>query len=192
MSQKEKRFNAALHAAADALEEIEVPFHLHSGTALGAHREKTFIRHDEDVDLAVFAKDYSHKIIPAMKRHGFELERTFGKIDHGKEYTFVYKNGVFLDIFFIYEGKYKNNPINWYATYLNEICDNMKYKKCRWFSRPYRPIRMEFLGREYKVIPKKTIIDLYGKTWHTPKKYTYDEGVEKKFFPNLIMEKSKK
>lgn len=191
-TRKEKKFNKALTAAADALDSIGVPFHLHSGTALGAHREKTFIAHDEDLDIAIFIEDYTPKVLKVLRENGFTLERAFGKMDHGREYTFSYKNGVLFDIFLIYKGVYKKKSVRWYASYLNEICDNMKYKKCRWFNSPYRPVRMDFLGREYFVIPKKTIIEIYGKTWNVPKKYTYDEGVEKREWPNLIEEPKRK
>ena len=46
---KEDRFKKVLEAAKDALDSINLPFHLHSGTALGAHREKTFIKHDHEI-----------------------------------------------------------------------------------------------------------------------------------------------
>ena len=53
----EKKFNDVLKSAKKALDSVNIPFHLHYGTALGAYREKSFIAHDHDIDLCVFSKD---------------------------------------------------------------------------------------------------------------------------------------
>ena len=45
------------------------------GTLLGYVREKSFLRHDYDLDLAILAKDYARidRLIGAMKNRGFSL-----------------------------------------------------------------------------------------------------------------------
>ena len=53
----EKQFNDVLKSAKRALDSINIPFHLHAGTSLGAYREKSFIAHDHDIDLALFSHD---------------------------------------------------------------------------------------------------------------------------------------
>lgn len=184
---KQERFNDTLHAAKSALDSAGIPFHLHSGTALGAHREKKFIPHDEDIDLGVFAKDYNRKLASEMYKHGFEAKysRHFGTLKHGKEYTFWYKNGTPLDIFLIYTGKHESKGIFWYASYLG-ICNKCPQKTCRWKLRTYRPVNIKFKGTLYKSVPKKTLIDMYGKDWKTPHKFSYDEGVEEGYYKGLI------
>ena len=83
---KEKRFNKVLQTAKSALESINVKFHLHFGTALGVHREHSFIKHDNDIDIGIFYKDVNTRekvseIKKAMEEHGFKLDATLGKID---------------------------------------------------------------------------------------------------------------
>ena len=117
---REKRFQHVLESAKDALDEIHVPFHLHAGTALGAHREKTFIPHDHDIDIAVFSKDVSDKktaneVIEAMKRHGFSINNFLGKLKRGKEIQFQ-KDNIPLDIFWVYPGNYRGNKYNLVAS----------------------------------------------------------------------------
>ncbi len=186
---KQQRFNAALKAAKKALDEAGIPFHLHSGTSLGAHREKKFIEHDEDIDIAVFRDDWNRKLVTSMKKHGFtpkSYSRRLGTLKTGKEYSFHYKNGIPLDIFLVYKGRYKNKDIFWYPSFF-EVCDEMRNKTCRWHVRPYKPIRIKFMGEEYYTVPKKTLVDMYGKDWKTPKKFTFEEGMaDDTLYVNLI------
>ena len=51
---EQDNFNNVLKSAKEALDSVNIPFHLHAGTALGAHRERNFIKHDHDIDLAIF------------------------------------------------------------------------------------------------------------------------------------------
>lgn len=187
MKNKQARFNDALLAAKAALDAAGIPFHLHSGTALGAHRNKAFIAHDEDIDLGVFVEDYNRKLAGEMYKHGFEpkFSKHFGTIKHGKEYTFYYKNGVPLDIFLIYKGKHKGRNIFWYGSYLG-MCNKFPLKTCKWELRPYKPYNIKFKGVNYKVVPKKTLVDMYGKDWKKPKKFDYDQGIEEGHYKGLI------
>jgi len=180
---KQKKFNNALLAAKAALDAAGIPFHLHSGTALGAHREKRFIPHDEDIDLGVFEEDYNHNLASEMYKHGFEIKhlKHFGTIKYGKEYSFRYKNGVPLDIFLIYTEK----NFFWYASYFG-MCNKCPRKTCRWKLRQYRPVNIKFKGIQYKTVPMKTLIDMYGKDWRIPHKFSYDEGIEKGLYKGLI------
>ena len=186
---KQKRFLAALNAAKNALDEAGIPFHLHSGTALGAHREKKFIKHDEDIDLGVFVEDWNRNLISKMKKWGFESkyanDKHFGTIKKGKEYTFFYKNGVPLDIFLVYSGKHDNKNINWVASYLG-ACNKKPGKMCKWQVRAYKPILINFMGKQFYTVPKKTLADMYGKDWHIPKVFDYDTGVERGDYKGLM------
>ena len=98
MTTKELKFKKVLESAKKALDSINISFHLHAGTALGAHREKTFIPHDHDIDLAVFYEDvntYSKlkKLENAMIKNGLEIDSKLGKLSRGKEIQFVKNSG---------------------------------------------------------------------------------------------------
>jgi len=84
---------------------------------------------------------------------------------------------VSLDIFWVYEATYKEKKYYILSSYYGK-CDNYKYKACIWAYRPYRPVKVNFLGNIYHAIPKKTLEDAYGKDWKIPKKFTYEQGLE--------------
>ena len=133
MTLKSKKFNAVLIDAKHALESIDIPFHLHSGTALGAHREHDFIEHDNDIDLAVFYNDVHTKkqvddIIFVMEEYGFELFSQNGSLKRGYELQFNHiKKDVDLDIFWVYEGNYRDKDYYILSSYFSK-CDEMKYR----------------------------------------------------------------
>lgn len=181
LTSKAKKFNKVLLSAKDALDSINVNFHLHAGTALGAHREKTFIQHDDDIDLAVFYKDVDNNaklkaLQKAMIANGFVISSKLGKLESGKEIQFE-KNGISLDIFWVYEGEYRGKEFYILSSYYGR-CDKLPYKQCVWGYRPYKVQRMNFLGKTYQVVPKKTIEDMYGKDWKIPKKFGYFDGIQ--------------
>ena len=71
-----------------ALDGLNIPFFLSSGTCLGYFREKKFIEYDYDIDIGIFSTDYTHKIVKAMKKVGLKLYRTLGDLDGGLELSF--------------------------------------------------------------------------------------------------------
>lgn len=186
---KEIRFNRILKSCKKALDSIGVEFHLHFGTALGAHREKTFIKHDDDIDVAVFSKDINNytrvnEIIYSMENNGFKLLNSFGTIKSFFELQFE-KDNIGLDIFWITKKKYKGKNYFMYSSYYG-LCDKLKNNKCIWGMSPYKTIKINFLGIEYNIIPKSTLVDLYGKDWKIPKKYYYFEGLQDNNFKGLL------
>ena len=188
MSQrKQKKFDKVLRDAKKALDDAGIKFHLHSGTALGAIRDEKFIDYDPDIDLGVFVEDWNKKLVTCMKKNNFELVESRGTLKFGKEYTFVHKNGISLDIFIVYKSRYQGKPIYWVASYLG-LCDEMKYKLCRWAYRPYKPKKIMLYGTEYYTMPEKSLVDAYGTDWREPKKFDYIEGVSKSLYKGLIRE----
>lgn len=191
---KVKRFTRTLKACKKALNDAKIPFHLHSGSALGAIREGSFIEHDNDIDIAVFANDYKRTLVTAMKKNGFEVSSTYGTLDFGKEYTFCHeKTKVCVDVFIVYSEIDRKNSKDfsgerfyWIASYLG--CYDHKYKRCRWKYRPYVPVPIKINGLDVMTAPVSMVEDGYGPDWSTPKKFDYFEGLEKKHYTNLIDE----
>ena len=182
LNEKEILFNTALLDAKKALESIDIPFHLQQGTGLGAYREKSFIPHDDDIDLGVFYKDVNtaqqvKQIVRAMKKNGFELNTVLGKMKSGKELKFTHiQTDVPLDIFWVYEGEYRGKKYAIIATYYG-LCDTFPRKQCIWGYKPYKTVPINFLGTEYQIFPKSSLIDMYGTDWNIPKKFGYFEGL---------------
>ena len=80
-----------------------IEYSLAFGSMLGAVREHGFIKHDLDLDVAVWAEDYSEKLRSALLKCGFKMKHTLlvddGKL--GREETYEL-DGVSIDIFYIY------------------------------------------------------------------------------------------
>jgi len=68
----------------------------------GYFRECGIIPYTTDVDIGVFAKDYSENIVKEFLYRGFYLKHIFGKPNDSYELSFV-SNGVKVDLFFFYE-----------------------------------------------------------------------------------------
>lgn len=83
---------------------MNIPLWLEFGTLLGAYREKSFIKHDFDIDCGMYAKDYSLVFEDNLLAKGFFKVRSFYKKDLNTneeiltEVTFDYY-GLLVDIF---------------------------------------------------------------------------------------------
>lgn len=85
------------------MKQINVSYSLVFGTLLGAVRESAFIKHDLDIDVAVWG-DSDYEIIQnALIDSGFKLYRRIEVDDSkfGREETYIY-NGVSIDLFYFY------------------------------------------------------------------------------------------
>lgn len=87
-----------------AMNEAKIPYMVYAGTLLGAIREHGMLKHDFDIDTAVFIEHDYKKVRKVLENVGFKLKRWF-EVDNslkGREETYV-KDGVDVDVFYIYE-----------------------------------------------------------------------------------------
>ena len=87
----------------NCLNSNNVSYTLAFGTLLGAMREHGFIKHDLDIDLAMWKDERPENLTQLLCESGFKLQHSF-KIENGDwglEETYV-KNGVHIDIFYFY------------------------------------------------------------------------------------------
>lgn len=87
----------------ECISSLNIPYCLAFGSMLGAVREHGYIKHDLDLDVAIWSEDYSDKIRSILFDHGFKLFRNMlvDNGDLGREETYELK-GVTIDIFYIY------------------------------------------------------------------------------------------
>lgn len=73
------------------------------GSMLGAVREHGFIKHDIDMDVALWAEDYTPELQKHLEEYGFHLKHVLlvNNGSYGREETYE-KDGVTIDIFYIY------------------------------------------------------------------------------------------
>lgn len=155
-----------VEAARDNLERFDdvmrrhgIRFWLSEGTALGAIREARFIPHDDDVDVAVEARDlptFLAEAYPDLEEAGFELVKVWNA---GNFMTFL-RRGEALDVDFVKEGR----PCMFLHVGkmgLGGRCENLSH-----YLSQLR--RVPLYGREYWVPGDDYLVHQYGKGWRTP------------------------
>ena len=137
------------------LDAAKIPFFLVGGTLLGAVREKDFIAHDDDIDLALKYEDKQRFIdlLPALEKEGFILAR------YDRHCIFsILRKGQFVDLdFFENYNESVYNGGGW--AILKSFLDNVDY--------------IDFKGERY-LAPKDYegyLESEYGENWRTPIKY---------------------
>uniref|UniRef100_A0A6C0KX62 LicD/FKTN/FKRP nucleotidyltransferase domain-containing protein n=1 Tax=viral metagenome TaxID=1070528 RepID=A0A6C0KX62_9ZZZZ len=183
-----EHFWEALEDGRSAFHSLGLPFFIIDGTALGFHRDGTFIPYDNDIDVGTMYTDIikisSFDFCLAMSRHNFILKHDYGTTDHGKVLTFSHKERVPFDIYFFYrEEDY------YYAATYGDICDLKKYGKCR-FKYSLASLNCEQIilrGKDYQIVPMTYIKEMYGPTWNIPLRQDYHERLVSGYF-NMIDE----
>uniref|UniRef100_A0A8D9EVY4 Fukutin n=1 Tax=Cacopsylla melanoneura TaxID=428564 RepID=A0A8D9EVY4_9HEMI len=94
-----------LSRVASIMYHSNVEFWLSSGTCLGYYRECNIIPYSSDVDIGLYARDFSPALITKFTENNFTLKHRFGLPNDSLEYSFVASSipDVKLDVFFFYE-----------------------------------------------------------------------------------------
>ena len=136
-----------------------INFWLEFGTLLGAFRENDFIKHDNDIDIAVFYSD-REKIQKPLEKGGLKLVRQFSCDEgiNGFEQTYKYK-GVFIDIFFFFKENDNSMYCNTFSALEGEVInpgDERVAVRVKKISVPYSGFKtMTFKSAEFN-IPQNT------------------------------------
>ena len=94
----------------EACQECNVDYWVEFGTLLGAVRNKSFIPHDIDIDVAMMKDSYSAELEQRLTSKGFVKDHHFDRliVQSGErttsEHTFHYK-GLAIDIFLVFTKK---------------------------------------------------------------------------------------
>jgi hypothetical protein len=175
MTEKETKFLKTLLDFDDVLHNARVEFMLSNGTALGAHREKTFIPHDHDIDVASFKPNYKRVVQVALPN--FAVVARYPKNttwENTTEVTFVHRETqVRIDLF-----RFHTNADGTLGAYTYcGICDDKPGGRCEWrFANDISPL--EFLGHTFNVMGEEYLASTYGPDWKVVHKYTYHEGID--------------
>lgn len=83
--------------------ELRLPFWLSSGTLLGYYRQCDYIVYSGDVDIGMWAEDFTPKLIDVFSSNGLPLIHWFGRVNDSLELSFVSDQTIKLDVFFFYK-----------------------------------------------------------------------------------------
>lgn len=159
------------------LRELDIPYCLMWGSLIGAVREKGFIKHDFDIDVAIWKNDYREELIKALNNKGFTLKDRLS-VDNGvsaMEET-VEKDGVMIDIFYLY----KDETGQSYTCVFDYIDDCVTWEDCL---KKYDNAR---IFRYYLNFPQKFIYTKF-ESISLPIPENYDEILSKTYGPNYMI-----
>jgi hypothetical protein len=177
MEAKTAAFRTCLHHMKHALDACGQEFFLCCGTLLGCVRDKTFIPHDDDIDIGVFARKFDPHCVHTILASGrFRLLRQLGRLEDSLELTFQHANGVHIDLFVFYPLPEKGQ---YYLPSFFGLCDDKPGGFCKWCRPIQGLVSMEFVGAEFLVPINATehLEASYGPDWQVPKRFSYWEGL---------------
>lgn len=170
---KQEIYSDILSKTEKVMNRLNIPFFLSSGTLLGYYREGKILDHDYDLDVGIFKRDYTLRLIDEMENEGFNNYRNIGDVERGFEMSFYLPNspiGKFakIDIFVHNSEQIGNKKYIYWASYKKpDYIQRIKYRVSAFDIKP-----IKFNGVRVG-IPANTELYLrehYGNDWKTPKK----------------------
>ena len=185
LTEKQKKFSVALKDMADILEDNRLSFFLYCGTALGCHRQGTFIEHDPDIDLGMEKTNFKNLTdnmsnIIEGKNPKFMLGGSYPKDGEKTEFCFIHiKTGVRIDIFLV-----EKTPEGYVHYTYSGPCDVRPNGRCEYVN-SFKFGWKECMGKKYKVPNIEYLESHYGKDWKVAKKYSYNESITNSMVKSL-------
>jgi hypothetical protein len=187
--------DTCLFDAKEILDQLSVPFHLCTGTALGFVREGGFIAHDYDIDIAVNMTDFDPQIMSAFCQsskftkyayrtiNNIYVELSFKHISSGIRidiFINFHDNDNLFNVLWDFKGSGGGNPILMYYT-------------------PYTLKNVVYKGISFTCPGDEYLSQTYGETWKTPIDFSklggdpYLASLKLKYRPCLLsVDESKK
>ena len=177
-----------------AFKELNLPYWLAFGTLLGAVREKNFISHDLDLDIATWKQSYSGRVSEILLKYGFALKRTITVKDNiGIEETYSYK-GVNVDIF--YFERISDEMVKCHSFYIDKSLGYIETINKHGGLFPLEVIlpfegllKYTFLGVPVSIpdVYKKQLVCHYGEDYMVPDpNWDYTEAPSSKYIEGMI------
>lgn len=172
-TRKEEEYVKLLHKTAEALNSVQVPFFLSSGTCLGYYRENKILDHDYDIDIGVMRSDFKPEILQAMFNQGFKLKNAIGDLESGLEYQFLAPNNPLgrrarVDIFVHYDERINDED---HIYWVSAVMKQNPPKKIKYRVKNFGIKKVRFYDIEVGV-PEETekyLEQHYGLDWRIPK-----------------------
>ncbi len=192
-----KKGKDVLFGIDSVFKEIGVDYWLIFGTLLGAIREKGFISHDIDIDLGMWARDYSIEHEKFFNRYGFKKKISFiannGIVAREDTYE---KDGIYIDIFYFFK---KDDKMVCH-TFLNKEGYSWDKTIQEFGGLLVRELSFKYAGFSYInlfnkqfMVPKNYKEHLeasYGKNYMKPDpNYSNDIATNAKILPNIYAKK---
>lgn len=145
---------------------IKLDFFLAFGTLLGAVRDKTLIKGDEDVDVFIEDENSLRRNLPFLSDNGYKVCR----IEDGRLYSFrINGSKAYIDVYIR-----RRLPLSVWSLWCTCLCNNAVPRKFL-----NKKAKISFLGSVYSIPakPERILEFWYGKDWRTPIRghnFTYD------------------
>jgi LicD family len=117
-----EKFAETFCSAEKMIKEINIPYAIIYGTALGAYRNKDFIPHDDDIDIMIFHDDLKmlgHKTLKDQQNYINTIAKKYNLIPRNKNsapYKYV-NNGKGMPILYQYNHQKSQIGVDFYIFY---------------------------------------------------------------------------
>jgi len=170
---KQEIYSDILIKTGKVMNRLNIPFFLSSGTLLGYYREGKILDHDYDLDIGIYRKDYTLRLIDEMEAEGFHNYRNLGDVERGFEMSFYLPKSPIgkyakIDIFVHNHEQVGNKRYIYWASYKKP--DYVKQIKYRVSDFDIKPVKFDGVPVNIPVDTEKYLREHYGDDWRTPKK----------------------